>query len=77
MTDAGLVEAVRREARATTPVNKRAERVAALIRARTGRRWVGIYVGGAEVRTLGWSGLAAPAYPSFPVARFEQFAAAL
>jgi putative methionine-R-sulfoxide reductase with GAF domain len=43
MTDADLVEDVRREAGADGAAEERAGRAAELIRARTGRRWVGIY----------------------------------
>jgi GAF domain-containing protein len=67
MTDSGLIEALRRDVAAAAPVERRAGRAAELIRAGTGRRWVGIYrVTTREVRNLGWSGPAPPAYPAFP-----------
>jgi putative methionine-R-sulfoxide reductase with GAF domain len=63
-----LYEQVRREAASAAPVEMRARSTAELIRLRTGRRWVGIYrVRGDDVRNLGWSGPAAPAYPNFPI----------
>jgi hypothetical protein len=43
MTDADLIEAVRREANSRGTREERASRTAELIRTRTGRRWVGIY----------------------------------
>jgi GAF domain-containing protein len=68
MTDADLIEDVRREARADRPPDERASRSAELIRTRTGRRWVGIYrVTDTEVRNLAWSGPEAPAHPVFPI----------
>jgi putative methionine-R-sulfoxide reductase with GAF domain len=70
MTDADLVEDVRREAGEDGAAEERAGRAAELIRARTGRRWVGIYqLKGSEVRSLAWSGPAAPAYLTFPIER--------
>jgi L-methionine (R)-S-oxide reductase len=67
---ADLVEDVRHEAATDAPAEARARRAAELIRARTGRRWVGIYrVTTEEVRNLAWSGPAAPAYPNFPIDR--------
>lgn len=70
MTDADLVEAVRREANSDGTCEERASRTAELIRTRTGRRWVGIYrLAEGEVRNLAWSGPAAPAYSSFPIER--------
>lgn len=67
MTDSGLIDELRREVGADAPVDGRARRAAELIRAGTGRRWVGIYrVTDAEVRNLGWSGPAPPAYLTFP-----------
>lgn len=68
VTDAGLVDDVRREAGADAAVAERASRAADLIRIRTGRRWVGIYrVTDDEVRNLAWSGPGPPAYPNFPI----------
>jgi putative methionine-R-sulfoxide reductase with GAF domain len=44
----------------------RAQRAAELIRAASGRRWVGIYrVGAGHVTNLAWSGVGPPAYPVF------------
>jgi L-methionine (R)-S-oxide reductase len=61
-----LLTAVRHAAAAEGTPEERAARAAALIRARTGRRWVGIYeVGGGWVRNLAWSGPGPPAHPSF------------
>lgn len=66
MTDIGLIDALRGEVSDDAPVDTRARRAAELIRAGTGRRWVGIYgVTGSEVRNLGWSGPAPPAFPTF------------
>jgi putative methionine-R-sulfoxide reductase with GAF domain len=63
-----LIEQVRREAARDVDIETRARRLAELIRAGTDRRWVGIYgVGRGEVRNLGWSGSAPPAYPNFPI----------
>ena len=68
MTDAALIEDVRREAGAGGTVEDRASQTAELIRTRTGRRGVGIYrVAGSEVRNLAWSGPAPPAYPNFAI----------
>lgn len=70
VTDADLVDDVRREARANGTADERARRAAALIRTRTGRRWVGIYrVSTSEVTNLAWSGPGPPAHPSFPIER--------
>jgi putative methionine-R-sulfoxide reductase with GAF domain len=70
MSDPDLVEDVRLAASADLPAKERASSAAELIRARTGRRWVGIYrVGGREVKNLAWSGPGPPAYPSFPLGR--------
>jgi L-methionine (R)-S-oxide reductase len=63
-----LIEQIRREAVRDVGIETRAQRLAELIRAGTGRRWVGIYaVSDGEVRNPGWSGPAAPAYPTFPI----------
>lgn len=44
--------------------------VADIIRAETGRRWVGVHrVDGGDVVDLAWSGPAAPAHPRFPAGR--------
>jgi putative methionine-R-sulfoxide reductase with GAF domain len=65
--DADFLHAVREAAGSDAPVEQRAQRIADLVRVRTGRRWVGIYrVEGGEVVNLAWSGPAAPAYPRFP-----------
>jgi putative methionine-R-sulfoxide reductase with GAF domain len=70
VTAADLVEDVRHEAAADAPAGTRARRAAELIRARTSRRWVGIYrVTTDEVENLAWSGPAAPAHPNFPIDR--------
>lgn len=70
MADADLVEEVLRETRGGAPAAERAQRIADLVRERTGRRWVGIYrVTAEEVRNLAWSGVAAPAHPDFPIGR--------
>jgi L-methionine (R)-S-oxide reductase len=67
MTDADLLDDVRREAGADAAAEDRAARIAQLIRAGTGRRWVGIYrVTRSHVVNLAWSGPEAPAYPTFP-----------
>jgi GAF domain-containing protein len=63
-----LAEAVHAVARQTGSRAERAQRLANLIRASTGRRWVGVYeVARRQVVNLAWSGPSAPAYPSFPV----------
>jgi L-methionine (R)-S-oxide reductase len=65
--DADLLDSVREAAESDAPVKRRAQTIADLVRARTGRRWVGIYrVDVGEVVNLAWSGPAAPAYPRFP-----------
>jgi putative methionine-R-sulfoxide reductase with GAF domain len=47
---------------------KKAKYIAAMVKARGGYRWVGIYdVGSEEVSIIAWSGPGAPAYPTFPV----------
>jgi L-methionine (R)-S-oxide reductase len=70
MTDADLVEDVRRAAGPDRPADERAAQIAELIRTRTGRRWVGIYrVTSTEVRNLAWSGPEGPAHPNFPIER--------
>jgi GAF domain-containing protein len=61
-----IVEAVREAARAAVSIDEAAEELAELIRARSGRRWVGIYrVTQNEVMNLAWSGPAPPAHPVF------------
>jgi L-methionine (R)-S-oxide reductase len=48
----------------------RAQRIADLVRAATGRRWVGVYeVTPTEVVNLAWSGPAPPAHPRFSADR--------
>ena len=69
MTDSGLIDDLRAEVEAPATVEGRAGRAAELIRAGTGRRWVGIYRVTSEVQNLGWSGPAPPAYPTFPADR--------
>jgi putative methionine-R-sulfoxide reductase with GAF domain len=70
VVDSDLAEAVRAEAGAAGLPERRAQRVAELIRIRTRRRWVGIYrVEGDEVANLAWSGPAPPAHPRFPIDR--------
>jgi putative methionine-R-sulfoxide reductase with GAF domain len=65
-----LAEAVRAAAQADGLLEERAQRIADLVRGRTGRRWVGVYrVDEAEVVNLAWSGPAAPAHPRFPLDR--------
>jgi L-methionine (R)-S-oxide reductase len=62
-----LVDRVRCESTRDGSRNDRAKRVADLIRATTGRRWVGIYaVTPDEVENLAWSGPSPPAHPTFP-----------
>ena len=70
MRDAALVHEVRAVAAAESPPEQRAQRIAELVRTRTGRRWVGVYrIDSDEVVNLAWSGPAAPAYPRFPADR--------
>ena len=61
-----LRAAVRAAAEAPLPRAERAQRVAELVRAATGRRWVGVYERTArEVVNLAWSGPAPPAHLRF------------
>jgi L-methionine (R)-S-oxide reductase len=70
VVELGLADAVRAEAEADGPPEQRAQRIADLLRARTGRRWIGVYrVEGDEIANLAWSGPAAPAHPRFPIDR--------
>jgi L-methionine (R)-S-oxide reductase len=70
MNHVALVDHVRAEAEADASPEQRAQRIADLVRTRTGRRWVGVYrVDLDEVVNLAWSGPAAPAYPRFPADR--------
>jgi putative methionine-R-sulfoxide reductase with GAF domain len=70
LSNAELVKTVRSEADRDAPMEERAQRIADLVRRRTGRRWVGVYrVSLDEVANLAWSGPAAPAYPRFPATR--------
>jgi putative methionine-R-sulfoxide reductase with GAF domain len=70
ISEAALVDEVRVLAAADHSREQRAQRIADLVRERTGRRWVGIYrVDSDEVVNLAWSGPAAPAYPRFPADR--------
>jgi L-methionine (R)-S-oxide reductase len=65
-----LVDRVRRESARDGSRTDRAKRVAELIRAATGRRWVGIYaVTSDEVANLAWSGPSPPTYPTFPASQ--------
>jgi len=48
------------------------QKVASVLRASTGNRWVGLYevdFAQGEVRNLVWDGLAAPEYPTFPITK--------
>ena len=46
------------------------QRIADLVRAATGYRWVGVYeVGEKEIAAVAWSGQGAPAFPRFPVTK--------
>jgi GAF domain-containing protein len=70
MSPIELHEAVRAAGEAHGRREERAKRIAELIRARTGRRWVGVYeVTPEEVVNLAWSGPAAPTHPRFPADR--------
>lgn len=65
-----LVDRVRCESTRDGSRTDRAKRVAELIRAATGRRWVGIYaVTSDRVDNLAWSGPSPPAYPTFPASK--------
>jgi L-methionine (R)-S-oxide reductase len=65
-----LQEAVRAAAEQRLPRDERAQEIADLIRAATGRRWVGVYaVTPTEVVNLAWSGPAPSAHPRFPAER--------
>lgn len=49
------------------PRTERVRRAAEAIRQARGFHWVGVYeVSGNMIRALGWTGEAAPAFPSFP-----------
>jgi hypothetical protein len=76
-----LVEVVREEAAADDPIDRRALRIAELVRIYMGRRRVGIYrVDGDEVASLAWSGPAAPRPRSvaiIPIVREGQIIGAL
>jgi L-methionine (R)-S-oxide reductase len=62
-----LAEAVRIATEQQGTRAERAQRIADLVRAKTGRRWVGVYeVTPTEVVNLAWSGPAPPAHPTFP-----------
>jgi L-methionine (R)-S-oxide reductase len=70
VVDFALADAVRVAAEAQGSPEQRAQRIADLVRLRTGRRWVGVYrVEGDQVANLAWSGPAAPAHPRFPTNR--------
>jgi L-methionine (R)-S-oxide reductase len=59
-------QALRRRAPGAAP----ARRIAELIRAAGGYRWVGLYeVTADEIGILAWTGTEAPAFPRFPVTR--------
>jgi L-methionine (R)-S-oxide reductase len=63
-----LLEAIRAAAALPLSRRERSQQIADLVRAATGRRWVGVYeVTLTEVANLAWSGPAPPAYPRFPV----------
>jgi GAF domain-containing protein len=67
---AELLEAVRAAAALPLARVERSQRIADLVRAATGRRWVGVYdVTPTEVVNLAWSGPGPPAHPRFPVER--------
>jgi putative methionine-R-sulfoxide reductase with GAF domain len=61
-----VIKDVREAARAADSIDEAAAELAELIRATSGRRWVGIYrVTQKEVLNLAWSGPAPPAHPVF------------
>jgi L-methionine (R)-S-oxide reductase len=65
-----LLRAVRTAAELPRARDERSQRIADLVRAATGRRWVGVYeVTSTEVVNLAWSGPAPPAHPRFPAER--------
>jgi putative methionine-R-sulfoxide reductase with GAF domain len=65
-----LIEVVREEAATDDPIDRRALRIAELVRTHMGRRRVGIHrIDGDEVASLAWSGPAARAYPRLPADR--------
>ena len=65
-----LLEAIRAAAALPLARRERSQRIADLVRAATGRRWVGVYeVTLTEVVNLSWSGPAPPAYPRFSIER--------
>jgi putative methionine-R-sulfoxide reductase with GAF domain len=67
---AELLQAVRAAATLALARAERAQRIADVVRAATGRRWVGVYeVTPTEVVNLAWSGPAPPAHPRFPIGR--------
>jgi len=69
-SEAEWVETVRRAAGSAGSIDEAASELAELIRAGSGRRWVGIYrLAASEVVNLAWSGPAPPAHPRFPIGR--------
>ncbi len=65
-----LLEAVRAAAALPLARDERSQRIADLVRAATGRRWVGVYeVTPTEVVNLAWSGPSPPAHSRFPAVR--------
>jgi hypothetical protein len=61
MNHVALVDHVRAEAEADASPEQRAQRIADLVRTRTGRHWVGVYrVDPDEVVNLAWRTLSAP-----------------
>jgi GAF domain-containing protein len=67
--DPGQVcEEIGRILAATESREGKAARIAALIRAEGGYRWVGLYdVGDSEIAVIAWSGPTAPSHPRFPI----------
>jgi putative methionine-R-sulfoxide reductase with GAF domain len=65
-----LIEVVREEAATDDPIDRRALRIAELVRTHMGRRRVVIRrVDGDEVAAIAWSGPPAPAHSRFPADR--------
>jgi L-methionine (R)-S-oxide reductase len=63
-----IVEALSLVASSGATREKRAGAISAIIRLAGSYRWVGIYdVGTDEISVVGWSGLAGPTHPRFPV----------
>jgi L-methionine (R)-S-oxide reductase len=63
-----IADELRQIATSDASRGKKAQRFAETIREHGNHRWVGLYdVGPAAISVIGWSGPAAPAFPTFPI----------